>query len=88
VGVAWLITLPCAALCGAVSFYAAKALGYSLGEVVMGVVLALYCGFIFLRSRRDKINANNVNDKWDEPDETFEKPASKVDASDNQLVGV
>ena len=88
VGVAWLITLPCAALCGAVSFYAAKALGYSLGEVVMGVVLALYCGFIFLRSRRDKINANNVNDKWGERDEAFEKPASKVDASDNQLVGV
>ena len=88
VGLAWLITLPCAALCGAVSFYAAKALGYSLGEVVMGVVLALYCGFIFLRSRRDKINANNVNDKWGERDEAFEKPASKVDASDNQLVGV
>lgn len=88
VGVAWLITLPCAALCGAVSFYAAEALGYSLGEVVMGVVLALYCGFIFLRSRRDKINANNVNDKWGERDEAFEKPASKVDASDNQLVGV
>ena len=88
VGVAWLITLPCAALCGAVSFYAAEALGYSLGEVVMGVVLALYCGFIFLRSRHDKINANNVNDKWGEPNEAFENPASKVDASDNQLVGV
>jgi len=74
VGVAWLITLPCAAMCGVVSFYAAKALGYSLGDVVMGVVLALYCSFIFLRSRRDKIDASNVNDKWGEHDEAFEKP--------------
>jgi PiT family inorganic phosphate transporter len=88
VGVAWLITLPSAALCGAASFYAAKALGYSLGDVVMGIVLALYCSFIFLRSRRDKINASNVNDKWGEHDEAFEKSVSKVDAPDNELVGV
>jgi PiT family inorganic phosphate transporter len=83
-----LITLPCAAMCGVVSFYAAKALGYSLGDVVMGVVLALYCSFIFLRSRRDKIDASNVNDKWGEHDEAFEKPVAKVAAADNELVGV
>jgi PiT family inorganic phosphate transporter len=88
VGVAWLITLPSAALCGAASFYAAKALGYSLGDVVMGVALALYCGVIFLRSRRDKINASNVNDKWGEHDEAFEKSMPKFDAPNDQLVGV
>ena len=54
----------------------------------MGIVLALYCSFIFLRSRRDKINASNVNDKWGEHDEAFEKSVPKVDTPDSQLVGV
>ena len=73
VGPAWLITLPSAAACGAVSFYGERIFGFSLGELVIGLVLALYCTFIYLRSRRDKINANNVNDHWGDHSEAFEK---------------
>ena len=89
VGLAWLITLPCAALCGAASFYSAKLLGYSLGDVVVGLVLALYCSFVYLRSRRDKINATNVNDQWGEHDEAIEKSTAAVaQAPRDELVGV
>jgi PiT family inorganic phosphate transporter len=88
VGLAWLITLP-AALCGAASFYSAKLLGYSLGDVVVGLVLALCCSFIYLRSRRDKINATNVNDQWGEHDEAIEKSTAAVaQAPRDELVGV
>jgi len=89
VALAWLITLPSAALCGAVSFYGARMFGFSLGVVVIGLLLALYCGLIFLRSRRDKINATNVNDQWGEHAEAIEKPrvTTSTDA-DQELVGV
>ena len=64
--------------CGAVSFYCARLMGYSLGVVVVGLVLALYCLLIFLRSRRDKINASNVNDKWGEHSEAVERSAART----------
>jgi PiT family inorganic phosphate transporter len=89
VALAWLITLPSAALCGAVSFYGARMFGFSLGVVVIGLLLALYCGLIFLRSRRDKINATNVNDQWGEHAEAIEKPRVTTSAdADQELVGV
>lgn len=89
VALAWLITLPSAALCGAVSFYGARMFGFSLGVVVIGLLLALYCGLIFLRSRRDKINATNVNDQWGEHAEAIEKPRVTTPAdADQELVGV
>ncbi len=79
VGVAWLITLPSAALFGAVCFYGERLLGYPLGVVVMGLLLALYCSFIFLRSRNDRIHAHNVNDHWGEHTEAFEKVPKPVE---------
>lgn len=89
VGLAWLITLPCAAACGAISFYGCKLLGFSFGVVVVGLVLVVYCGLIFLRSRRDKINANNVNDQWGQHAEDFEKVATpEVEVPKSELVGV
>jgi PiT family inorganic phosphate transporter len=78
VGLAWLITLPSAAACGALSFYGERVLGFSIGELVIGLLLALYCAFIFLRSRRDKISANNVNDHWGDHSEAFEKVPEPV----------
>jgi PiT family inorganic phosphate transporter len=77
---AWLITLPCAAACGALSFYGERLFGFSLGELVVGLMLALYCTFIFLRSRHNKINANNVNDHWGDHSEAFEKVTEPVAA--------
>src|ERR1019366_10780162 len=90
VGLAWLITLPCAGAFGAVSFYCARLMGYSLGMVVVGVVLALYCLFIFLRSRRDKINARNVNDKWGAHSKAVERSTTNAETPQDrdELVAV
>jgi hypothetical protein len=45
----------------------------------MTALLICYCTFIYLRSRKDKINAHNVNDRWGEHSEAFEKPLVKVE---------
>jgi PiT family inorganic phosphate transporter len=83
VALAWLITLPSAAACGAMSFYVERMLGFSLGVVVMGLALVGYCTFIYLHSRRDKISAENVNDHWGDHSEAFEKVTeSKLVSSD------
>ena len=79
VGVAWLLTLPCAAVFGAASFYGERLLGYTLGVLVMGALLAIYCTMIFFLSRRDQIHAGNVNDHWGEHLEAFEKSAKTTD---------
>lgn len=80
VALAWLITLPIAGLCGAASFYVERACGYKVGVLVMGLALMSYASFVFLRSRSDKIDAGNVNDKWGEHHEAFEG----VDATGGQ----
>jgi len=72
VALSWLITLPAAGVCGAIAFYIARGVGYGLGSVLTGLALAAYASFIFLRSRRDKINAANVNDAWGAHHEAFE----------------
>ena len=74
VGLAWLITLPAAGLCGAAGFEVARAIGYSVGVLVIGVALVLYSAAIFARSRRDRISPQNVNDEWGAHHEAFEKP--------------
>ncbi len=39
----------------------------------MSTALLSYCSIIFRLSRHDKIDAHNVNDKWGEHSEAFEK---------------
>ena len=72
VALAWLMTLPAAALCGALSFYLSHAIGSSFGEVVTGLATALVCLGIFRLSRRDQITPENVNDEWGGHSEAFE----------------
>jgi PiT family inorganic phosphate transporter len=79
VGVAWLLTLPCAAVFGAASFYGERLFGYTVGVLVMGALLAIYCVIIFARLRRDQIHAGNVNDHWGEHLEAFEKSAKTTE---------
>lgn len=73
VAMAWVITLPAAGICGALAFYGQRLFGASPGAVIMSLLLVAYCGFIFRLSRKNKITAANVNDKWGEHDEAFEK---------------
>ncbi|MFJ8492138.1 anion permease [Streptomyces sp. NPDC094038] len=58
---AWVITLPCAALVGGISAYAVKH-GGNFGTVVVALVGAALAAGIVVLSRRNPIDAKNVND--------------------------
>ena len=58
--VAWIVTLPAAAIVGAVAAYAAST--GTLGTVLVAVVLVAVAAGIFAISRRQPVTADNVND--------------------------
>ncbi|MBO0811521.1 MAG: inorganic phosphate transporter [Microlunatus sp.] len=62
--VAWVITLPAAAVVGAISWAVAHGLGPTPGTIVMLVVLIGASGFMFYRSQKNKIDHRNVNHEW------------------------
>ncbi|MEV6862700.1 inorganic phosphate transporter [Streptosporangium subroseum] len=61
---AWLITLPAAAAVGALAYAGANVIGGALGVAVVFTVALLLSGGLYLASRRQPVNANNVNDEW------------------------
>jgi inorganic phosphate transporter, PiT family len=61
---AWVFTLPCAALVGAAAEALAHGIGGTLGVVVDLVLLAALAGFIYYRSRGNKVDPSNVNAEW------------------------
>nr|WP_255479476.1 inorganic phosphate transporter [Quadrisphaera sp. RL12-1S] len=64
--VAWVITIPAAAVVGAVMWWIAHLLGGGLaGALVDVVLLAALAGFFFYRSHQDPVHAGNVNDEWE-----------------------
>ncbi|GAA4196650.1 inorganic phosphate transporter [Microbacterium oryzae] len=62
--VAWVVTLPAAALVGGACWWLGSAFD-GLGGIfiVLGLLIALSI-FMFLRSRRDEVSHHNVNDAW------------------------
>ena len=62
--VAWLLTLPAAAIVGGVMWVIGHLFGLAVGSVVEFVVLAAVAGYLFARSRRQPVGAHNVNDEW------------------------
>jgi PiT family inorganic phosphate transporter len=62
---AWLITLPAAALVGAVMWYIGNLFGALAGAIVVFVILLLAAGFMYMRSRRTPVTHENVNDEWE-----------------------
>jgi PiT family inorganic phosphate transporter len=65
----WLLTLPAAAIVGAVVWYVGHAFGTSsagstVGSLVEFVILLALAGYMYARSRRQPIDAHNVNDEW------------------------
>jgi PiT family inorganic phosphate transporter len=66
--VAWVITLPMAGLVGAACWWIGDVAGGGLtGAAAMVVVLLVASALMFVRSRREPINSDNVNDDWPEP---------------------
>jgi PiT family inorganic phosphate transporter len=62
---AWVITLPMAAVMGAITWWIGDLLGDGLlGAIAMVVILVALVGFMVLRSRLDPVTPDNVNDEW------------------------
>ena len=66
--IAWVITLPAAAIVGALTWLIGHYVGLHnelLGVIVVFAVLVATAGYIFYHSRKTPVNAENVNDDWD-----------------------
>ena len=63
--VAWLITLPMAAVVGAIAWFVADLVGGLGGALLVFVLLAGAAAAMFVRSRLQPVHADNVNDEWD-----------------------
>jgi PiT family inorganic phosphate transporter len=61
---AWVFTLPSAAIVGAISYGIAYGVGGTFGVILVLILLAALCGFIYWRSRATKVDHNNVNSEW------------------------
>ena len=62
---AWLITLPSAALVGAVTYFITHLIGGYAGAAVGFLLLVAAAGAIWLQSRKAPIDSSNVNDEWE-----------------------
>jgi PiT family inorganic phosphate transporter len=67
--VAWLVTLPAAALVGAVSFWISKGVSsvstQLAGDGVIFLILCALSFYIWWRAQQQKVDADNVNADWD-----------------------
>ncbi len=72
---AWLITLPAAALVGAVMWFVAHSIGGAAGAVVVFAILVVASVGMWLRSRLQPVGAHNVNDEWSEATPTAAQPS-------------
>ncbi|MDT5147935.1 MAG: inorganic phosphate transporter, PiT family, partial [Mycobacterium sp.] len=64
-GVAWLVTLPLAGLVGAVTYWIVHLIGGYPGAIIGFGLLVAVAATIYIRSRRVKVDHNNVNAEWE-----------------------
>ena len=74
--VAWLVTLPAAALVGGLVAWGSGVVGRATGELVIAIVALIAAGALFLASRRDPVG----------PDNAIESPASPATATSQERV--
>jgi inorganic phosphate transporter, PiT family len=99
--VAWLVTLPLAALVGAVTYWIVHLIGGYPGAIIGFGLLVAVSATIYIKSRKVKVDHNNVNSEWegsltaglDETDEGAPPPgggpsvgASRRSGSDDDTV--
>jgi PiT family inorganic phosphate transporter len=61
---AWLITLPAAAIVGALMWWIGHLIGGLAGALTVFVILVGLAGYMYLRSKRTPVDHSNVNDEW------------------------
>jgi PiT family inorganic phosphate transporter len=82
--ISWLMTLPAAALVGAVCWAIAHGVGGVPGILLVTAGLVAAAIAIFARSRRTSVNASNVNEDWDgglTPDSDVSAAKSSIPAA-------
>jgi phosphate/sulfate permease len=62
---AWLVTLPLAGLVGAITYWIVHLIGGYPGAIIGFSLLVAVSAAIYIRSRRVKVDANNVNAEWE-----------------------
>jgi PiT family inorganic phosphate transporter len=72
---AWLITLPAAAVVGALMWYLSDLIGGLGGAIVDFAVLVAFAVVMYLRSRRAPVSHDNVNEEWSGTPATERVPA-------------
>jgi PiT family inorganic phosphate transporter len=76
--VAWLITLPSAALVGAVTWAIGNVIGGIGGAAVVFMILVVFSSYMFWHSRKNPVGHHNVNDEWGaSPDEVLAEETVK-----------
>lgn len=79
---AWLITLPCAAFVGFVSWWLAHGVSafssLTVGAIVDFVLLIAMAALIVVRSRMNPVDASNVNEDWDKDAESVDSSMARV----------
>ncbi|MEU4237412.1 inorganic phosphate transporter [Actinoplanes sp. NPDC026619] len=75
---AWLITLPAAAIVGAVMWFLGDLIGGLGGAILIFVLLLVAAGYMYLRSRREPVGHHNVNDEWEGAPEPERVPAGSA----------
>lgn len=87
---AWLITLPCAAAVGFVSWWVATGVGNfsneSVGVIVDFILLIAMALLIVIRSKMNPVDANNVNDDWDADAESVDSSMKREAAAPRPAV--
>ncbi|MFE5777595.1 anion permease [Brachybacterium sp. NPDC056505] len=64
--VGWLLTLPAAAVVGAITYFIGHLVGGVGGAFLVFAILLAVGGYIYYRSQLQKVDAGNVNDDWEE----------------------
>ncbi|KAB3523009.1 inorganic phosphate transporter [Corynebacterium sp. zg254] len=80
---AWLITIPCAAIVGFLSWWLATGVtsvsSITVGVIVDFILLIAMAALIFFRSRVNPIDASNVNEQWDADAESVDSSIRRAE---------
>jgi PiT family inorganic phosphate transporter len=83
---AWIVTLPSAAIVGAISYYIADIIGGAAGAVVIFAILVALAGYMYWRAQQQKVDANNVNADWDEKTGSIIPPETAAARAETEKV--
>jgi PiT family inorganic phosphate transporter len=65
--IAWVITLPAAAVVGGLCWAIGNAFGGLAGVLIVFAVLVFFSGWMYWHSKKTEVSHHNVNDDWEEP---------------------